>query len=45
MIWKEWYAAPRGGLAWLVSQPVVLFLGTLLGCYLFDVARPGVSGS
>jgi hypothetical protein len=44
MFWKEWYAAPRGGLAWLVSRPVVLFLGTLLGCYLFEVARPALFG-
>lgn len=40
MIWKERYAGRGGGLAWLTSLPVVLVLGTLLGCYLFDAAWP-----
>ncbi len=42
MWWKERYASARGGLAWTVSLPFVLFLGTLLGCYLFDVAWPSL---
>ncbi len=40
MIWKERHAGRGGGLAWLTSLPVVLVLGTLLGCYLFDAAWP-----
>jgi hypothetical protein len=40
MLWKERYTAAGGGLSWLTSRPAVLFLGTLLGCFLFDAARP-----
>lgn len=40
MLWKEWHAIPRGGMAWLTSRPVVLFFGTLIGCILFDIAFP-----
>ena len=40
MMWKEWHATSRGGLAWLVSGPAALVLGVLLGCYLFEIARP-----
>ena len=40
MLWKECSASPRGGLAFLLGRPVVLLLGTLLACYLFDTARP-----
>lgn len=39
MLWKERFAA-GGGFTWLRSRPVVLFLGVLLGCYLFDTALP-----
>jgi len=42
MWWKERYASARGGLAWGVGRPFVLFLGTLLGCYLYDVAWPSL---
>lgn len=42
MWWKERHATARGGLAWTVSLPFVLFLGTLLGCYLYDVAWPSL---
>ncbi len=40
MMWKERYTAAGGGLSWLTGRPAVLFLGTLLGCFLFDAARP-----
>ena len=40
MMWKEWHATSRGGLAWLVSGPAALVLGVLMGCYLFEIARP-----
>ena len=40
MMWKEWHATSRGGLAWLVSGPFALVLGVLMGCYLYEVARP-----
>jgi hypothetical protein len=39
MLWKERFAA-GGGFSWLRSRPVALFLGVLLGCYLFDAASP-----
>jgi ABC-type transport system involved in multi-copper enzyme maturation permease subunit len=39
MLWKERYAV-GGGLTWLRSRPVVMVLGVLLGCYLFDAAMP-----
>jgi hypothetical protein len=42
MLWKERFAT-GGGFTWLRSRPVVLFLGVLLGCYLFDAALPAVS--
>ncbi len=42
MWWKEWYAAPRGGLAWVVSGPFTLLLGVLLACYLIEFARPAL---
>jgi ABC-type transport system involved in multi-copper enzyme maturation permease subunit len=41
MLWKETYAA-GGGFTWLRSRPVVLFLGVLLGCYLYDTALPAL---
>ena len=40
MFWKERRVALRGGLAWLASRPAALVLGTLLGCYLFELSRP-----
>jgi ABC-type Na+ efflux pump permease subunit len=39
MLWKERFAT-GGGFTWLRSRPVVLVLGVLLGCYLFDTALP-----
>jgi ABC-type transport system involved in multi-copper enzyme maturation permease subunit len=42
VLWKEKFAA-GGGLTWLRSRPVVLFLGVLLGCYLFDTGWPIVA--
>jgi ABC-type transport system involved in multi-copper enzyme maturation permease subunit len=39
MLWKECYAA-GGGLTWMRSRPVVLVLGVLLGCYLYDAGGP-----
>lgn len=39
MLWKEQFAV-GGGLTWLRSRPVMLFLGVLLGCYLYDTALP-----
>jgi hypothetical protein len=42
MLWKERFAV-GGGFSWLRSRPVVLFLGVLLGCYLFDAALPAFS--
>jgi ABC-type transport system involved in multi-copper enzyme maturation permease subunit len=39
MLWKERFAT-GGGFTWLRSRPVVLFLGVLLGCYLYDTALP-----
>jgi ABC-type Na+ efflux pump permease subunit len=43
MLWKERHAA-TGGLSWLSSRPVVLVLTVLLGCYLYDTARPAFAG-
>jgi ABC-type transport system involved in multi-copper enzyme maturation permease subunit len=43
MLWKERFAA-QGGLTWLSSRPVVLFLTVLLGCYLYDTAHPVFAG-
>jgi ABC-type transport system involved in multi-copper enzyme maturation permease subunit len=43
MLWKERHAA-TGGLSWLSSRPVVLILTVLLGCYLYDTARPAFAG-
>jgi ABC-type transport system involved in multi-copper enzyme maturation permease subunit len=43
MLWKERHAA-TGGLSWLSSRPVVLCLTVLLGCYLYDTARPAFAG-
>lgn len=40
MLWKERYTIAGGGLSWLSSQPMMLVLGTLLGCYLFDTSWP-----
>ena len=40
MMWKEWYASPHGGLAWLVSGPIALILGVLLACFLYEIGRP-----
>jgi hypothetical protein len=39
MLWKERYA-PGDRRTWLSSLPVVLVLGVVLGCFLFDAARP-----
>lgn len=39
MLWKERFAA-GGGFTWLRGRPLVLFLGVLLGCYLYDTALP-----
>ena len=39
MLWKEQFAV-GGGFTWLRSRPVLLFLGVLLGCYLYDTALP-----
>ena len=39
MLWKERFAA-GGGFTWLRSRPVMLFLGVLLACYLYDTALP-----
>lgn len=43
MLWKERYTRSGGGLSWLSSGPVILVLGTLLGCYLFDTAWPALA--
>ena len=42
MLWKERFTRMSGGLKWLGSRPVALFFIVLLGCYLFDVARPAL---
>lgn len=42
VLWKEKFAA-GGGLTWLRSRPVVLFLSVLLGCYLLDAGWPVVT--
>jgi hypothetical protein len=42
MLWKERHA-PGDWRSWLSSLPVVLVLGVLVGCYLFDAARPVVA--
>ena len=39
MLWKERFAE-GGGFTWLRSRLVLLFLGVLLGCYLYDTALP-----
>jgi hypothetical protein len=39
MLWKERHAPGDRG-SWLSSLPVVLVLGVVLGCFLFDAARP-----
>jgi ABC-type transport system involved in multi-copper enzyme maturation permease subunit len=44
MLWKERYVAMGRGLKWLGSPLAVLFVGVLLGCYLFDSASPVVAG-
>jgi ABC-type transport system involved in multi-copper enzyme maturation permease subunit len=36
MLWKERYTSLSGGLRWLGSRPVVIVLGTLLACILFE---------
>jgi hypothetical protein len=40
MLWKERHIRLGGGLKWLGGRPVALFLGVLLGCFLFDAAFP-----
>jgi ABC-type transport system involved in multi-copper enzyme maturation permease subunit len=40
MLWKERFTRMGGGLKWLGSRPVALFLIVLLGCYLLDVSVP-----
>jgi ABC-type transport system involved in multi-copper enzyme maturation permease subunit len=43
MLWKERHIRLGGGLKWLKSRPVVLFLSVLLGCFLFDAMYPVVA--
>lgn len=44
MLWKERYTALGGGLKWLGSRPVMVFLAALLGCYLLDVVGTAMAG-
>jgi ABC-type transport system involved in multi-copper enzyme maturation permease subunit len=40
MLWKERHIRLSGGLKWLRSRPVALFLSVLLGCFLLDAVYP-----
>jgi ABC-type transport system involved in multi-copper enzyme maturation permease subunit len=40
MLWKERHIRLGGGLKWLRSRPVALFMAVLLGCFLFDAMYP-----
>jgi ABC-type transport system involved in multi-copper enzyme maturation permease subunit len=42
--WKERYTTIGGGLRWLGGRPMVLFFSVFLGCYVFDVVYPVVTG-
>jgi ABC-type transport system involved in multi-copper enzyme maturation permease subunit len=42
MLWKEMHTRLGGGLKWMGSRPVALFLAVFLGCFLFDLVYPVV---
>jgi len=42
--WKERYTTMGGGLRWLGGRPMVLFFSVFLGCYVFDLVYPVVTG-
>jgi ABC-2 family transporter protein len=42
--WKERYTTMSGGLRWLGGRPMVLFFSVFLGCYVFDVVYPVLTG-